>query len=197
MKKIFLLLVFLLSADIMFGQFDFGLKLGYNATKLTTNLDSVTSSFGSGFHVGAFARIGKKFYLQPEAYYSMQTDKFKGDSTNWAQNVKIGSMDIPLLVGFKALDAKVVKLRIVAGPVASFVVNRKVKDLEDVTGPLTEADINNVNWMLQAGAGLDVLFLALDIRYQVGLNSVIQDVQTTTWDTKGSGWVISLGIKLL
>jgi hypothetical protein len=197
MKKIFLLLVFLLSADIMFGQFDFGLKLGYNASKLSTNLDSVTSSFGSGFHVGAFARIGKKFYLQPEGYYSMQTNKFKGDSTNWAQNVTIGSMDIPLLVGFKALDAKVVKIRIMAGPVASFVVNRKVKDLEDVTGPLTEADINNVNWMLQAGAGLDALFLTFDIRYQVGLNSVIQDVQTTTWDTKGSAWVISLGIKLL
>jgi hypothetical protein len=197
MKKIFLLLVFLLSADLMFGQFDFGLKLGYNASKLSTSLDSVSSSFGSGFHVGAFARIGKKFFLQPEGYYNFQTDKFTGDSTNWAQNVTIGSMDIPVLVGFKFLDAKVAKLRVVAGPVASFVVNRKVKDVNDITGPLKEADINNVNWYLQVGAGLDVLFLALDVRYQVGLNSVIQQVQTTTWDTKGSSWVISLGFKLL
>lgn len=197
MKKLFLLFVFLLSADIMFAQFDFGLKVGYNATKLSTNLDTVTSSFGSGFHAGAFARIGKKFYLQPECYYSFQTDKFTGDSTSWAQNVTIGSLDIPLLVGFKVLDAKVAKLRVMAGPVASFVVNRKVKDLNDITGPLTEADINNVNWLIQVGAGLDVLFLALDVRYQIGLNSVIQDVQTTTWDTKGSAWVISLGFKLL
>jgi hypothetical protein len=197
MKKPVLLAVLLLSAQIMFGQFDFGLKAGYNATKLSADPDTVQSSLGSGFHVGAFARIGKKFYVQPEAYYTLQTSKVEGTETAWSQKLVIGSVDIPVLVGFKFLNSKAVKLRILAGPVASFVINRNVKEIGDVAGPVREPDINNVNWGLQAGAGLDALFLTFDIRYQVGLNNMIKEVQTATWNSKNSGWVISLGFKLL
>ena len=197
MKKTVLLVVLLLSTHVMFGQFGFGLKAGYNATKLSSGPDTVQTAYGSGFHIGAYARVGKKFYVQPEAYYTLQTSIAEGTETPWSEKLTIGSVDIPVLAGFKFLNSKAVTLRVLAGPVVSFVINRNVKENTEVTGPVRASDINNVNWGLQAGAGLDALFLTFDIRYQVGLNSMIKEVQTVTWNSKNSGWVISVGIKLL
>jgi hypothetical protein len=198
MKRYFFLIAFLLAAEVMFGQLAFGLKGGYNASRLSTDLDSLTSSYGSGFHLGAFVRIGKKFFVQPEAYYTLQTSKFSG-LTNLDEKITIGSVDIPVLAGFRFFDAKAVKVRIMAGPLVSFVINRNIKDLSDDPDALQlkQGDINNVNWAIQAGAGLDVSFLSLDVRYQAGLNNVIKEVQTLTLDSKNNAWVISLGFKLL
>lgn len=197
MKKILFLFIFLLSAEFMFGQFNFGVKAGYNASVLSSNYDAVKSSFNSGFHVGVFARVGKRLYVQPEVYYALQTSMFSDEGSTWKEKVTIGSMDIPLLLGFKIIKSKPVNLRLMAGPVASFVVNRKIKELGDVTGPLQEADIHNLNWGIQAGAGLDILFLTLDVRYQVGLNNVIKEVQTKAWNSKNNIWVVSLGFKII
>ena len=197
MKKTLLLAVLLLPATMLSAQFGLGLKLGYNGSTLTASPDTVSVSFGSGFHAGAYARIGKRFYLQPEACYVLQNSRMEGTETAWEQQVTIGSVDIPVLAGFNLLNDKAVKLRIFAGPVVSFVVNRNVKELSEVAGPLTGADINNVNWGLQAGAGLDFLFLTFDIRYQAGLNNVITKVETVAMDSKNNAWIISLGFKLL
>jgi hypothetical protein len=198
MKKILFFALFLLSSEIMFGQFSFGLKIGANFAKMSTSVDTVLTSMKPGFQVGAFARFGKKFYLQPELYYSLGGGTLEGDSTNWKQSITVGSVDIPVLVGFKLLNAKVVNLRILAGPVVSFVTNSNIKDVNDIAGPITTADLNNVNWGIQAGGGIDVLFLTLDVKYQWGLNNIISDVAntSTTLDSKANTWIISLGFKL-
>ncbi|MFH1297324.1 MAG: porin family protein [Bacteroidota bacterium] len=197
MKKYLILFVLALSSAIVFGQFTIGPKVGYNASKFSTDLDTVSSQFKSGFQIGVFVRIGKKFYFQPEAYYTTQGSEFKANSGIWEQKVNIGSLDIPLLVGLKLLNAKVVNLRILAGPLASFVVNRSVKVSGIVTEPIENADINDVNWAVQAGAGLDVLFMTLDIRYQIGLNDLIKQIENSEVNSKNSVWVVSLGFKIL
>jgi len=197
MKKYLILFVFVLSSAIVFGQFTIGPKVGYNASKLSTNLDTVSSTFKSGFQIGVFVRIGKKFYVQPELYYTTQGGVFESNTNNWQQKVSIGSLDIPLLVGFKLLNAKVVNLRILAGPLASFVVNKSVKDAGGILGPIETADLNSINWAIQAGAGLDVLFMTLDVRYQIGLNNLIKDINNATINSKNSVWVVSLGFKIL
>ena len=62
MKKVLLIFaIALFAADMSYGQFALGLKVGYNANKLSTNLDTVKSQFNSGFHVGIWTRIGKRF----------------------------------------------------------------------------------------------------------------------------------------
>ena len=134
MKKVILFFaIFLLSAGMSYGQFAYGLKIGYNASKLHSNLDSIKSSFNSGFHFGAFVRFGKKVYVQPELYYTLQGGIFQNNVANtynnWKQNVTVGTLDIPVLVGFKIINLKVVNWRIMAGPMASFVVNSKIKNV--------------------------------------------------------------------
>ena len=207
MKKILLLFAILFfSAGVTFGQFNFGIKVGYNASKLHTSFDSIKSSFNSGFHFGAFFRIGlgKKVYIQPEAYYTLQGGIFENNLNNavdnWKQKVTVGTLDVPVLVGFKLINLKVVNWRIMAGPMVSFVVNSKIKDVS-LTGPITSSDITKLNWYVQAGTGVDVLFLTLDIRYQAGLNHMITSAQGTTGlsyslNATNNMWVVSLGFKI-
>ncbi|MBL7139016.1 MAG: PorT family protein [Bacteroidales bacterium] len=197
MKRYLILFVLILFSTIVFGQFTIGPKVGYNASKLSTSIDTVSSQFKSGFQIGVFVRIGKRFYLQPELYYTTQGSEFKSNTDIWEQKVNIGSLDIPLLVGFKLLNTKVVNLRILAGPLASFVVNRSVKVSGIVTEPIENADINSVNWAIQVGAGLDVLFMTLDVRYQIGLNNLIKQIENVEANSKNNVWVVSLGFKIM
>jgi hypothetical protein len=209
MKKTLIVAIIFISAlfasEASHAQFALGLKLGYNASKLSTNLDSIKSSMSSGFHVGAWARIGKRVHLQPEFYYTMSGGTFQnngvGTINDWKQKVTVGTLDIPVLIGFKIIDSKILKWRIMAGPEASFVINSKIEDVS-LTGPIEKSNLNTTNWYIQAGTGIDVLFLTLDIRYQAGLNSLINEVTGNNGvvyhaDTKGSMFVVSLGFKIL
>jgi len=203
-KTLLLFFVLLFSAGVTFGQFSFGLKVGYNASKLHTSLDSIKSSFNSGLHFGAFFRFGKKVYVQPEAYYTLQGGIFENNVantvSNWKQRITVGTLDIPVLVGFKIIDLKVVNWRILAGPMVSFVVNSKIGEMTSVTGPIEKSDISKLNWYVQAGTGVDVLFLSLDIRYQIGLNQMITSAQGTgvqySFNATNNMWVVSLGFKI-
>ena len=185
----------------MFGQLNVGVKVGYNSSRLSTSVETVTADFKSGFQFGGFVRIGKKLYLQPELYYTTQGGIFTNNATSdpWKQTVNIGSMDIPVLLGYKLFNVKLVNIRLLAGPVASFVVNKSVTDggLNNAMGPLSEGDLRSVNWSVQAGGGVDVWMFTLDVRYQMGLNQMVKDTQTYQLNSKNNVWVISLGFKII
>lgn len=197
MKKLFFFVLIFLSAELTFGQFTIGIKVGYDAAKLSTNMDTITSNFKSGFQVGAFARIGKRLFLQPELYYTTQGGVFTSNISDWQQNIKIGSMDVPVLIGFKLLKGDFINVRLMAGPMASFVVNKNISEAGGIAGPIETADLNSVNWAIQAGAGLDVWKFTLDVRYQVGLNQLIKSVENYTFDSYNNVWNVSLGFKIL
>jgi hypothetical protein len=205
MKRLILILLLFSAAEVTFGQFDLGIKVGYNASKLSTNIDSIKSSMSSGFHVGAYARIGKRVYLQPEAYYTMSGGTFENLGANtindWKQKVTVGTLDIPVLIGFQLIKGNTINWRIMVGPEVSFLVNSKIKDVS-LTGPIEKSDLSSVNWYLQAGTGIDFLFMNLDLRYQTGLNNVINEVTGNDGvvypvDSQGNLFVVSLGFKIL
>ena len=206
MKKIVLLIAFALGVSAFsYGQFALGVKLGYNANKLSTNLDTVKTQFNSGFHIGVWTRIGKRFYVAPELQYTMSGSVFTNEgnlsTNNWKQKITIGSLDVPVLVGFKIIHSDFITWRIELGPEASFVVNKKVKDENSVLGPIKESSLSSVNWYVIGGTGIDILFLKLDIRYQYGFNQLIKDVQTSgsttaSFDSKNQMFVVSLGFKI-
>ncbi len=207
-KTCFILIVFILTlftSEQSNAQIDFGIKLGYNASNISTSIDSIKSSMRSGFHAGVFARIGKRVHLQPEFYYTLSGATFEnlgiGTIDDWKQKVTVGTLDVPVLIGFTIIQSKLLKWRIMVGPEASFVVNSKIENL-NLTGPIEKSDLNTTNWYLQAGTGLDILFMTLDIRYQTGLNSLISDVTGSngtvyTVNSKGNVFVISLGFKII
>jgi hypothetical protein len=206
MKKVLVLFAVLLcAAQFSYGQFALGIHIGYNGNKLTTDLDSIKSNFNSGFHVGVYAHIGKRLYFAPELRYMLSGGVFTNEgtvsTTGWKQKVTVGSLDVPLLLGFKIIHSKALTWRIELGPVMSFVVNEKVKDLNSVTGPIETADINTANWFILGGTGIDFLFMNLDVRYQYGFNQLISDVSdgnvSYAFDTQNSLVTVSLGFKIL
>ena len=201
MKKILLLFVIALFAtELSYGQFALGLKLGYNANKLSSNLDSIKSSFNSGFHVGVWTRFGKRLYVAPELQYTMSGAVFSSEGTlstsDWKQKVKIGSVDIPVVVGFKIIHSDFITWRIELGPEASFIINKSISEEGSIDGPIQEASLSDVNWYLLGGTGIDILFLKFDIRYQYGLNDFISDVQNSSFSSKNQMFVVSLGFKI-
>ena len=199
MKRVFgILLLILLTANLGFAQFKIGPKVGFNLGRLTENMDSVKSMIRGGFQIGAFVRIGNKIYLQPEIYYATQGGIFQGDKKlQWKQTVKLSSIDVPVLVGFKFIDMKLVNLRVMLGPVASVLVNKKITlGVNSVAEPLKTSNINDLNWAFQVGAGVDISKLTFDLRYQVGLNDMIKNVNGYKFSTRNDVWVFSLGFKI-
>jgi len=206
MRRITLVTLFLLISGITFAGLTFGIKAGYNANKLSATIDSISSQFKSGMQFGIFIRAGKRLYVQPELYYTIQGARYiLNDPTNthsWTQKITLGSIDIPLLLGFKIINGKKINFRINAGPLVSFITNRQVKNLNDLwPGPLTGSSINPVNWYIQAGFGVDIWFFTLDVRYQGGLNPIISTVDyglhTYDFNSKNNVFQFSLGFKIL
>ncbi|MCU0371088.1 MAG: PorT family protein, partial [Bacteroidales bacterium] len=159
MKKILLLLFIMFAALDHFGQFTLGPKIGYNTSKLSTDFDSIKESIKSNFQIGAFARFGKKLYLQPELYYATSGGTLKLEGTDLKETIKMKNLCVPVLVGYKLINAKVINLRIMAGPVANFILNKEVDASDLIQDPLQDSDFKNVAWGFDVGAGVDVFFL--------------------------------------
>jgi hypothetical protein len=191
MKKIIILLIVLFSALENYGQFAFGPKIGYTTSKLSTDKDSISESIKNNFQIGLFMRLGKKLYLQPELYYATSGGTLK--TAIGKQEVSLKNISIPALIGFKLLDAKIFNLRVLAGPVVNFIIDEKVKISDVVKYPLQESDFKNAAWGFDVGAGVDVLFLTLDVRYEIGLNNIIK---LDSESLKSNLFVVSLGFKL-
>jgi hypothetical protein len=219
MKKMIFTAVLLLSVTLGYAQLNFGIKAGYNSSlgmnnlsSVTTgsyNLNSVSSELANGFHAGVFARIGfNKIYFQPEFLYSMgkknYTITFKDAATNnvsFDKLVNVSTLDVPLLLGYKLLDLKLVNLRVFAGPKLRFNAGSSLSYSNLTTGgPVTQADLTKdvkaAQVGLEAGAGIDVLMFTLDARYnligdmyQTKLNSLTID------NIPANTFVISLGWK--
>ncbi len=201
MKKTVALILFaFFAAGLSYGQIALGVKLGYNANKLSTNLDSVKNQVNSGFHIGVWTRIGNRFYVAPELLYSMSGAVFTNEgnlsTNNWKQKIKIGSLDVPVMVGFKIVHSDFITWRIELGPQASFNISKKVSNENSVLGPIQESSMSSMSWYAIGGTGIDILFLSLDIRYKYGLNQLIKDAGNYQFDTKDQMFVVSLGFKI-
>lgn len=122
MKKAFFALIFLsaLQASAQFNsKFVFvGVRGEANFSKLQTSEFKISkpgasiqdffqnnSTNRTGYVLGAYARIGRKFFIQPEVLLSSKGGTFEifknGSATPVNVDVKFSQIDIPVLVGFK------------------------------------------------------------------------------------------------
>lgn len=206
MKRCITFLAALLVSGTMFGQFHFGPQIGYTTPSLSYNLSDITESLKSSLVVGAFARFGKKIYVEPEINWFTQGGIFKSpDLTNlspFEQKVTLQTIQIPLYVGWRILNLDVFNLRIQAGPSVNFIVNKKIETTEadGWIDPIKEANIKSVQWNFQAGAGIDVFMFALNVNYFIGLNKILDGVTVDGEPirTEGTqqGFFVTLGWKI-
>lgn len=194
MKKLTVLLLAILISTGLYAQMpNFGIKIGATASSINTS--DLPSSYASenllGYQLGAFVRLNSgKLYLQPEVLYNLRSTNIVGASFG-EDMFDVGTIDVPLLVGFKLVDAKVFNIRAFIGPEASFTLDKKADD-----EGFDFDQINNLTWYMQAGIGIDLLFLTFDIRYEKGLSNFIDDYQDSG-SLKNNVFVFSLGLKFM
>ena len=198
MKKAVLLPALLFLATVSFAQFTVGPKVGLTMSKLKTNFEDVTEEMKTGFQFGAFVRVGKKIYVQPEIMFVTKGGIIKESGFNTKTKVNLSTMQIPVMIGYRVLNLNVVNLRIHGGPALSFVTNKEITITTDSGEEAFDgAHIKDAIWSFQLGAGIDVLMFSLDVRYEWGLNNIWDPLGGESYDMKSNLWNISLGWLIL
>jgi hypothetical protein len=198
MKKLIILIIILFVSLEHYGQFSIGPKIGYTTSKLSTDFDDIKESVKHNFQIGAFVRVGKKLYLQPEVYYATSGGSLKLEGTELKEEIKLKNLGVPVLVGYNLINAEVINLRVFAGPAANFILDKEVDASDLVTDPLQDSNFKNVAWGFDVGGGIDVFFLTFDIRYEIGLNNIfIPSDGAEDQKMKSNNFIVSLGFKLL
>ncbi|MCX6240112.1 MAG: porin family protein [Bacteroidia bacterium] len=189
------------------GPFTIGLKAGLNSSKITTDNFSATgytyndfkSDAKSGFNFGAFARFGTKVYLQPELLYCIKNGQSSSGSAS--QSLKLKTIQVPVLLGFKLVNLKIASIRAFTGPAMSIVMKSSSVTYAGVTAGLFDTkNFKNNIWDWQLGAGVDVGMITFDVRYAWGITNV-SDVNTSVsnigFNNKGNTLTFSLGFKFI
>lgn len=201
-KKIILLIALLIfvKTSSVFAQITFGIKGGVNFSQLKTDFESQSVGANlqqsldtkTGYVGGVYFRFGKTVFLQPELIFSA-----KGGNLNLnSQKVHVDytSLDVPVLIGYKLGP-----LRINAGPVASFKVSNSISDdLKNYSSNIGDS-FKNATYGYQAGAGLDIGSLSVDLRYEGSLSdisSVVDLSKSINYSQKSSLWQMTLGYKI-
>jgi hypothetical protein len=220
MKKYFIASLLSLFVVSGFAQFNFGIKAGYNSSlglknlgsvsSGSYNLNSVKSELSNGFQAGVFARIGfNKMYFQPEFLYNMGKKEYtmtlqdaQNHNLQFDKRVNVSTLEVPLLLGYKLLDFKLVNLRAFAGPKLCFNAGSSL-DYSNLTsgGGVTQdqliKDIKAAQLGLEAGVGIDVFMFTLDARYNLIKDMYQTKISDLNIDNiQGNTFVISLGWKL-
>jgi len=201
MKNALIIILVMTCGSVVNAQdlFSLGPKVGYNSYKLTANMDSVQASIKNSFQIGAFMRIGSKVYFQPEVNYQVSESTLNQSfgTTVQSQDVTLKSLKIPAIIGYKLINKGVFNLRIMAGPAVTFILDKELNpdQMNDYWPIQSVDDIKNSAWSVQMGAGLDVFFVTLDVRYEMGIDNIYNG--DSDLNMKNNMFNVSLGFKLL
>lgn len=194
MKKMMIALCMLTISYAANAQYDpafrFGIKAGANLSNINGSNDLSLSPGGNafdfrdndnrslGFAGGVFFRFGKTFYIQPELLLSQKGGKFNvyedGVLNDGKVDVRFSNLDVPVLFGLRIAKF----FRINVGPMASLRLNKNGKigdSFDDVTGENSGAEFKNrLAFGYQAGVGLDLGRLSLDVRYEGNFTDIMK-----------------------
>lgn len=211
-KIIVLTALFFFSLSLS-AQVRIGLRGGINASKLKSNAEVVTPNpttqshykinvpnyLMMGYHLGLVSQIQiGTFFVQPEALYTMTRNDIdiydlNSPSPTKAKAVeqKLNRLDIPVLMGLKL---KIFKVGV--GPVMTFLISDD-SDLKQITQ--YDIKLNKATVGYQAGVGLDIGRLALDLKYEGSLSKLsdginVSDTEKLEFDSRINQIIVSVGL---
>ncbi|HEX8531048.1 MAG TPA: porin family protein, partial [Cytophagales bacterium] len=153
----------------------------------------ISNRYATGYHGGAFVRINmKRFYLQPEVLFNEKGSRVSFDANpgnRLSGKVKLQSLDIPLLLGFKVIDRKLFNLRISAGTMNSHLLRDQSAVLDNLS---PDARFRRNQFGYLAGLGIDLANLTLDARYEGGFEKIVPEL-----GGRPGSFTFSVGFKLL
>lgn len=201
MRKIAIITIIVLFFDLSAQAqlFTIGPKVGLTSTNVNIRETAGAALAGTselGYHAGLFSRITiAGFYIQPEAYFHGISGSYVDTSTGIDQDVEFNrnQIDVPILFGYKLAGF----LRVNAGPVANFQVGDIRFNREDLSNTSASQALDNYRnnaFGFQAGVGLDISKITLDVRYQADFNSI---TQSQGEDYRFNHLLFTVGFKIL
>jgi hypothetical protein len=191
-KAIFTFLVVLSSTLATMAQVEIKGGGGVNFMAIKPESTDYTIEGRIGYQFGAGVLIGEKFFVEPSVFWQ-RTSQYvtdKEDTENIQNLTDLSSIRVPVMLGYHIVGGKEEKafaLRIFAGPAGTF-LTKVNSDLTD----LTKDDFNKFLVDIDAGLGIDILFLFLDAHYSFGLSKVMED----GGDGKLRGFSANLGFRI-
>ena len=169
-------------------------QAGLTATHLTSDPAEITDQARVGYGFGGNVRIGGSFYLSPGAYVQRTSLQITARDTLTATTVKdvvgVNSIYVPLKFGFNlsanAASPTSLGLRVFGGPALTIISSVKANDLG-----ITKDDYKSTHLGFEAGAGLDLALLTIDVSYEKGLGKTFKNS-----DAKQDVLRALIGIKL-
>ena len=175
LSRSFLIVSILLIALSVDAQIRFGFKGGLSTYDLGVNNPLTVLNDGSqfnlnvedskyGFHFGILLQAKfSSFLIQPEIIFNSNAvdytlQEIANGTPGTIFSEKYQHLDLPLLFGLKAGP-----LRLMAGPVGHYFIN-STSDLLDLESYEQRFDDLTYGW--EAGIGVDLLNLMLDVRYE-------------------------------
>lgn len=208
MKKVIMVAILAGVVGVCHAQvFTLGPKLGVSSSNLSVK-DNVTEFQNGarqfGFHAGVMTRLKLgSIYLQPEALYTNangQLIDFSDPAMAGGQVVDytFNRFDVPLLLG-----VKLGPLRAFAGGVWSGLIS--ASELRETATDVTKEDVTDLysrgSWGYQAGVGLDIAKLTVDLKWEGSLGQYghrINDAagNPVVLDQRANQLMLSLGYML-
>lgn len=162
-----------IGANAQGDKFEIGVKAGVNLSHIRGEGGGSFQSFweedatrSAGFTGGVYARFGDAFFVQPELMISQKGGNFT-DIVGIERSFKQTYLDVPILVGTRIGNT----VRINAGPVATFLINRDDTFLDQI-GVSQEDGFRQALLGYQAGVGIDIQKIRIDLRYEGNINDV-------------------------
>lgn len=189
MKKTFFIVASLFVFGAAYAQISIGPKAGVNLSTITGKNSLNDKKLLPGFNVGAVANIGINgiFSIQPELSFSQQGYRFGGTILDAPATVTqtFNYINLPVLAKATFGEGNV-RGYVNAGPYLGYMTGGKnTVAFEDSKSSekidfANQSELNRLDFGIAAGGG--ALFkagrgdLMLDVRYQVGLTTVSDDV---------------------
>jgi hypothetical protein len=197
-RPVLLILLLVAATQLASAQIKFGIRGGINSSRITltdfnTPLYDIQYRKGDlGYHFGVMSQIKLLgVFIQPELLFTTAKNdvKYTSSTVDEFGKQKFYKLDLPVIAGYKLGP-----LKLQAGPVGTFLIKSK-SDLLDKYN--IEETYKGATFGFQAGVGLELSSLLIDVKYEGNLSRLGDGVeiagQQFNFDQRMHQWIFSIG----
>lgn len=187
--------------DASAGLVGKGVKVGLNISNVTgddADFSGADKKSRVNLAIGGFVTfgLGDTFAIQPELMYVGGGAKYEAQVGSGSLDRKVSFLDIPVLVKYNIPMEGSVKPSVYLGPALGIILSAEDEDQDGKTTDIKD-DLESTNFSLVFGVGANISSVTVDLRYGLGLSSIVKDDDTTTpattIDVKTAGFMILVG----
>jgi hypothetical protein len=153
---------------------------------------AVNTNHKLGWMVGTDFRLGQRGYIQPGVFLTGSKTVYSTEDTLFLDEEEVArtSLRLKAMAGYKLVHKENFALRLAVGPTYDFLVSIN----DDDNRAITDDNLRNGTFNLDATLGMDISIFTLDFGYSYGFTSVYQDGSGFNANAKYQGIYATLGL---